>query len=113
MVVDFSDLKYAMKNVIGEYDHALLLHDQDTAAEVLSSMAATNGSAQNVVILPFNPTAENLAKHAGERLQSWVNSHFEHFSIKNVYTITRVTVCETESSCATWTPGDTHNQAQA
>lgn len=53
IVVDFKDLKSTMKNILEPFDHALVLHQEDPAAEVLKQ--------EKLVLLSVNPTAENLA----------------------------------------------------
>jgi 6-pyruvoyltetrahydropterin/6-carboxytetrahydropterin synthase len=57
MVADFVDIK----NTIGQWietnlDHRLMLEERDPLVEVLQKQDET------VLILPFEPTAENLAK---------------------------------------------------
>lgn len=61
MVADFGDLKDTMLEVVGEpWDHAFLCYEQDMLAEVLQSIEGHS----RTILLPFVPTAENLAAHA-------------------------------------------------
>jgi 6-pyruvoyltetrahydropterin/6-carboxytetrahydropterin synthase len=50
-VVDFKDVH----NVIDEFDHSIILCDKDPLVTVLQSVK------QHVVVVPLNPTCENLA----------------------------------------------------
>jgi len=64
MVVDFHDLKVAVRAVLERYDHALVLEDNDPVVHWLSDLRDPSGRAvANVITLPFPPTAENLALH--------------------------------------------------
>lgn len=52
MVMDFGQVKEMAKNMINQLDHATLLHEKDGLANVLP----------DVVITPYNPTAEMMAR---------------------------------------------------
>lgn len=56
MVVDFSELKAAVRNVLGLFDHAMVLQAGDPAIEACEPFA-------EVLRCPWPPTAENLAMH--------------------------------------------------
>jgi 6-pyruvoyltetrahydropterin/6-carboxytetrahydropterin synthase len=56
MVQDFSVLKTRLRSVIAGLDHKFLLCERDT---LVSTMRGLPG----VVIVPFVPTAENIAQH--------------------------------------------------
>jgi len=56
MVRDFGSLSYAKKTVMA-LDHALLMHDT-TNKDYISMLRRFN---TNLKVLPFNPTAENIA----------------------------------------------------
>lgn len=57
-VIDFSDMKSKLCMWVEEHwDHKMLIWDQDS---MLSELREIDGS---IVSVPFNPTAENLAKH--------------------------------------------------
>jgi 6-pyruvoyltetrahydropterin/6-carboxytetrahydropterin synthase len=53
LVVDFVDLKGALKKITEPFDHALVLHRDDPVAEILPM--------EKLVLLTVNPTAENFA----------------------------------------------------
>ena len=60
MVIDFSDIKKIAQNYIQtELDHAFMLWDQDE--ELLEFFYNSNG--HKPVIVPFTPTAENVASY--------------------------------------------------
>ncbi len=69
MVVDFGIMKKIMKQVIGPFDHALVLEHTDPLAQLAHRMFAPQGAPTDVfvpvrlIVLPFNPTVENLAEH--------------------------------------------------
>lgn len=64
MVIDFSDLKKAMMDVIdAPYDHAFVLWEEDPRAELLQKAHDMWHNDYNKFhLLPFVPTAENLAR---------------------------------------------------
>lgn len=60
-VIDFSEMKARLCMWLeDEWDHKMLIWEQDPLAEVLPNIDPT------VVIVPFNPTAENIAQHLVE-----------------------------------------------
>lgn len=64
-VVDFDELEAtAAKWIHATLDHRLLLRDDDPAIDLLDH------TRDGVVVLPFNPTAENLARMIFNRLKS-------------------------------------------
>ena len=67
MVIDFSDVKAIMMDVIdGGYDHGFIIYDQDPLAPVFKTQ---RDAGMKVVLSAFIPTAENLAKHWFEILK--------------------------------------------
>lgn len=59
MVVDFGVIKERLCQWLeDEWDHRLLLWSQDPLGYALATIAP-----ESVVEVPFNPTAENMAKH--------------------------------------------------
>lgn len=77
MVVDFSELKEAVKHVQDMLDHAVILEEGDPLIEILGK------AGQRVCEVPFRPTAENFARH-----------------IRKVLGVSRVRVYETPGSFA-------------
>ena len=61
MVADFSDVKKAMRAIVEQYDHKLLIEDNEdgrAVAEVLSNVP--NQFA--IVMVPYRPTAEEMSR---------------------------------------------------
>lgn len=66
MVMDFSSLKKYVKDYLDEnFDHKTIIYEKDERAEMLKSLGAR--------IVPYNPTAENMA----EKIWKDLNSLFE------------------------------------
>ena len=93
MVVDFKDLKEAMKLVLEPFDHAMVLANNDPACHVIDQMPATNAQPQRLIRVPFNPTAENFAKYAGSEISKLLPIGV---------TVSKVVVWETATSFAEW-----------
>ncbi len=92
MVLDFSDLKKIVNDLIVEpFDHALILRsDAALAHEIKQSYC-------NVIITDFQPTCENLAQHFASLLKTHLPEHLTLHSIK---------LYETPSSFVEWVAGD-------
>jgi 6-pyruvoyltetrahydropterin/6-carboxytetrahydropterin synthase len=95
MLMDFSDISQILNNEIHDLvDHSFLVYEGDQEAiEALEIM----GKEHRTVILPFIPTAENLAKWAFEK----VNSHIKT-SYDNKLKLVSFNVRETPKSWASW-----------
>lgn len=88
MLVDFSDIKAALRNWIDrELDHRMILHENDP----LLPMLRQHG--QPMYVVPYNPTAENLARLIFER------AHAMGFPV------VEVSLWETANSCASYRGG--------
>lgn len=90
MVMDFSDLKHIVNERIIQYDHALMINKKDLPVakkmqEVLSDL--------KILIVPYEPTAENMAKE----IYLFVESKLPDPVIMDY-----VTVYETDTSKATY-----------
>ena len=90
MVMDFKDLKQAMGKVIGPWDHSLILSSDDPLVEILLSGAV---GMVHMVLVPFMPTAENMAEYIAERLNAVLPASIHTTSVK---------VWETATSYAEW-----------
>jgi 6-pyruvoyltetrahydropterin/6-carboxytetrahydropterin synthase len=65
MVVDFFDIKRALSTWIDEHlDHWMILREDDPAAAVLRKLG------EPLTAVPFNPTAENLARYVFDYLKT-------------------------------------------
>ena len=61
MVIDFSDVKAIMvEEIDAKYDHGFVLWEGD---EFATFFADRQKAGMRVILVPFIPTAENLAKH--------------------------------------------------
>lgn len=94
MVIDFGDLKSIVKEqIINIYDHALVLNEQApySKSEVIAN------EFEKVILVPFQPTCENLLLHFVD-------------SIKNLFpasvTLVSIRLDETPTSFAEWFLGD-------
>jgi 6-pyruvoyltetrahydropterin/6-carboxytetrahydropterin synthase len=93
MVMDFSELKKLIKNSITDkLDHALLLNSA-TPAEELKALEKFN----NVVLVPYQPTCENLLIDFAEQIKKILPEKVKLFSLK---------LCETVTSFAEWFTDD-------
>jgi 6-pyruvoyltetrahydropterin/6-carboxytetrahydropterin synthase len=85
MVVDFSEIKQALKTWIDDnLDHQMLLYSKDPLVSFLSQMG------EPVYIMEENPTAENIAKLIYHQAQ------------KQGFKVTEVRLWETSSSYASY-----------
>jgi len=95
MIIDFSDLKKAMNEVIyEEADHASYLWKNDPAAAAFVAFGNTPGkNPAKHMLVDFIPTAENLAKHWFEKLEKEL---IDKYKIR----LEELHVWETPTSCA-------------
>jgi 6-pyruvoyltetrahydropterin/6-carboxytetrahydropterin synthase len=88
MVMDFKDLKSAIEEVVGKWDHSLILEERDPLRKVIMAVEPE----LRVFCSGGPPTAEWMAEMAGRLL-----------TFKFHLDITRVRVWETTTSYAEWT----------
>jgi len=94
MVVDFGDLKKIVKdNILEKYDHSLVLNKDApySKSEVISN------EFEKVILVPYQPTCENL-------LLSFVEKLKPLFAGKQ--TLVSIRLEETPTSFAEWNVGD-------
>lgn len=95
MVVDFVEVKRVLFGALEEaWDHRTLLFRDDPLSGQLSALL-TDGS---VRVVPFNPTAENMAAYLAQTL---FPKAMAGAGMKGVR-VSRVVVYETEGSQACW-----------
>ncbi|MBR3760893.1 MAG: 6-carboxytetrahydropterin synthase QueD [Ruminococcus sp.] len=87
MLIDFGDLKKAVKELADSFDHALIYESRSLRESTLTALAEENF---RLIEVPFRPTAENFAKYfygllSGQGLE-----------------ISSVTVYETPDNCAVY-----------
>lgn len=88
MVLDYGIIKSIVDPLLERLDHSTMLHEEDT--EVIAFFNEQNMKA---TIVPFHPTAENMAIWIGESLKP-------EFQIYNNLSALTVRVCETVSAAA-------------
>ena len=97
MLMDFTDVSAILNEYIHDVvDHAFIVYEGDKQALVaLSHM----GEEHRTLIVPFIPTAENLAKWAFEQVEPHISS-----SYGNMLKLHAFHVRETPKSWASWYP---------
>ena len=97
MLIDFSDVSEILTTYIHDIvDHAFIVFEGDEVAISALSVMPDN---HKTVIVPFIPTAENLAKWAFEQVQPHIIS-----SYGNKLQLHSFHVRETPKSWASWYP---------
>ena len=96
MLMDFSDVSRILEeNIHDVVDHAFVVYEGDeNARDALSIM----GEGHRTLVVPFVPTAENLARWAFEQVDRHISS-----SYGNKLRLHSFHVRETPKSWATWT----------
>ncbi len=90
MVMDFGDLKRLIKkHVVDRLDHALLLHDTVDTDE----FSDDSGIFGNILLLPYQPTSENLLLDFAEKIMAILPPDVSLFSMR---------LRETTTSYAEW-----------
>ncbi len=87
MVIDFGDLKKAVRSLADSYDHALIYEEGSLRAETVQALLSEQF---RLIAVPYRPTAENFAKAFYEILE------------KQQIPVQRVTVYETPDNCASY-----------
>ncbi len=93
-VVDFAVINHLFKGWIDEnWDHGMILASDDTNA--INAMAQVEPS--KVFPLPYNPTAENIARYLLTEVGPGLLSTIQGYELK----LSKVVIWETEKSSAT------------
>ena len=97
MLMDFSDVSAILNEYIHDVvDHAFIVYKGDKdALTALSHM----GDEHRTLIVPFIPTAENLAKWAFEKVEPHISSTYGYFLKLHAFHVR-----ETPKSWASWYP---------
>ncbi len=85
MVIDFGDLKKAVRALADAWDHALIYEE---GSLLPATIAALQAEGFRLIAVPFRPTAEHMVKHFYDALQ------VQGLPVKDV------TVYETPDNCA-------------
>lgn len=105
-VVDFAEIKKLFKGWIDDHwDHGFILWDQDTNAIDALSMVRPG----KIYQLPYNPTAENLARYLLDEVGPQLIQTIKGYDLR----LTKVIIWETENSSAEVTVDTSRNQADA
>ncbi len=87
MVMDFGDLKAAVRALADAYDHALIYEEGSLKPETVTALRTEQF---RLIAVPYRPTAENFAK-----------AFYEHLTAQGI-PVQRVTVYETPENCAAY-----------
>ncbi len=85
MVIDFGDLKRAVRALADDWDHALIYQENSLKDATIAALTDENF---RLICVPFRPTAENMAKHFYDTLKA------QGLPVRNVL------VYETPENCA-------------
>ncbi|MBR0485327.1 MAG: 6-carboxytetrahydropterin synthase QueD [Oscillospiraceae bacterium] len=85
MLLDFGDLKKAVRSLADSFDHALIYEENTLRSKTVEALQEEHF---RLIPVPFRPTAEHFAKYFFEVLQ------------KQGLPVSRVTVYETPDNCA-------------
>jgi|TARA_B110000967_G_scaffold191683_1_gene217608 6-pyruvoyltetrahydropterin/6-carboxytetrahydropterin synthase len=97
MLMDFSDVSaILMEHVHDIVDHAFVVYEGDLEAR---KACEAMGEGHRTVVVPFIPTAENLAKWAFEQVQPHISTAYG-----NRLKLVAMHVRETPKSTASWIP---------
>ena len=67
MVIDFSDLKSALKGICDDLDHCLIYEEGSLKSKTIEALKDEDFK---LIPVPFRPTAENFAKHFFDLLKN-------------------------------------------
>ena len=99
MLMDFSDVSSILNTVIHDVvDHAFLVFEEDVEAIHALSML---GNEHRTVVMPFIPTAENLAKWAFDHVAPLIRSSYGTSLFLRAFHVR-----ETPKSWASWVRPD-------
>lgn len=79
MVIDFSDLKKAMMDVLdAPYDHAFVIWEEDPRKDALQKAHMSwHNDVNKFQVVPFVPTAENLSKMWYNELKQELTDNYD------------------------------------
>ena len=69
MIIDFK----VLKGIINKLDHVTILQDCEDNKGIINSLEEAG---KNKVIVPFNPTAENLVKYLYELIYQYLEAEY-------------------------------------
>ncbi len=87
MIVDFSDLKKDVKEMVDFHDHSFIYEEGSLKEKTIEAL---NEEGFRMICVPFRPTAENFSKY----FYDWIKN--------KGYLVSEVMVYETPNNCATY-----------
>lgn len=86
MVIDFGRVKQLFQDKLELWDHRIVLQRGDLVSRKLMEVVADGYPCIGLIIVDFNPTAENMAKFFYELLEKefYANEEIRHIRIKAV-----------------------------
>ncbi len=94
MLIDFTDLKRLINTeIVDVWDHALMLNETTNP----DLIALLKESYERIIIVPFQPTTENMLCYLSEKIGSILPKEVHLYSLK---------LKETENSYAEWYASD-------
>ena len=94
MVIDFTDLKKIVKEVVDQFDHATVFNQTTPHIELAKEL---KDRGHHVILVDYQPTSENMIVDFAARIKSRLPEGINLFSLK---------LQETESSFAEWFASD-------
>lgn len=104
MVLDFKTIKKIQKWLDDNWDHRMILFEEDDLAKTLTTLSGHNNDkglqclVDSMVTVPFNPTAENMAMYLFEVAKK----ELAKLETENNVVVVDIKVFETPTSCATY-----------
>jgi 6-pyruvoyltetrahydropterin/6-carboxytetrahydropterin synthase len=99
MVIDFSDLKKMTNEIIDVWDHALFVNFSDEVLVEKGKPTIPVFNKDKVIILPSEPTAENLSEHlAYELIRKFKSKKLDYLKVESI------AIWENDDSKATFIP---------
>ncbi|SHI99222.1 6-pyruvoyl trahydropterin synthase family protein [Pseudobutyrivibrio xylanivorans] len=87
MVVDFGDVKNALKKETDFFDHSFIYEEGSLKEATVAALLAEDFEMH---VVPFRPTAENFARYFFDKFKDYG------------FTVAEVTVYETPNNCASY-----------
>ena len=86
MVIDFGQVKQLFQSNLELWDHRIILQRGDPVGRKLMEVVTDGYPCIGLIIVDFNPTAENMAKYFYELLEKefYANEEIRHIRIKAV-----------------------------
>lgn len=70
MVIDFSEIKDSIKEIVDKYDHSLILSSIDPISnQIIEGKNVLKIDTNKLIIVDYNPTAEEMAKDIYNQLR--------------------------------------------